>query len=184
MGRAAGHLRLCRADLLRFFRLHGHRDRLRAAAGIPLSTQLQPALHGNRPAGFLAALAYFSVELAARLLVHPAGWLARRQRPNVRQPYDHNASRRPVARGFVDIRDVGWVTGRVSDRASPVGFGEDARAGKNARDAHMDVGIALADVSCRLRRLGVFSLAGRSTLRSPSSSSLRAAALSQWRVCR
>ena len=44
-GRRARRLRVRRADLLRLLRLHGHRDRPRAAHGVRLPAELRPPVH-------------------------------------------------------------------------------------------------------------------------------------------
>ena len=96
-------LRVRRADLLRLLGLHGHGDRARAAPRLPAPAELQPALHGALAARLLAPLAHDAVALAARLPLHPARRQPRRARADVSQPDDHDAARRPLARGGLDV---------------------------------------------------------------------------------
>ena len=71
-GRRARLLRLCRADLLRLLRLHGHRDRPGAAHGVRLPAELRPAVHLAEPPRVLAPMAHHALALPARLPLHPA----------------------------------------------------------------------------------------------------------------
>ena len=70
----ACHIRLRGADLLRLLRIHGHCYRVCAVAGLPLSAKFQCVLYSDQPAGLLEPLAYFAIELAARLSLCSAGW--------------------------------------------------------------------------------------------------------------
>src|ERR671934_217399 len=103
-----GHLRLRRADLLRLLGLLGHGHRACAPPGLPVPPQLQPPLCGGDAAGLLAPLAHEPVSLVAGLLIHWPGRQPARPPPHLRQPPGHHAPRRPMARGRVEIRALGW----------------------------------------------------------------------------
>jgi alginate O-acetyltransferase complex protein AlgI len=62
---------------------------------------------------FLAALAHFIVDLAARLPVHPAWWQPQRQHSYLRKSYDHNVTWWSVAWRKLDLRGLGWIAWRV-----------------------------------------------------------------------
>ena len=65
-----GCRRLRDSDLLRLFGLHGYRYWLCTTAGYPLSRQFQCSLQSPEPIGFLAPVAHFAFQLAARLPLH------------------------------------------------------------------------------------------------------------------
>ena len=67
------HLRVRRADLRRFQRVHRHRHRAGHVPGVPVPRQLRRTVHGAQPPGLLAAVAHDPVALVARLPLHPPG---------------------------------------------------------------------------------------------------------------
>ncbi len=69
---AARRLRLARPGLLRLLRLHGHRDRARAADGLRLPAELQQSAALPVVPRVLAPLAHDAVALRPRLRLHPA----------------------------------------------------------------------------------------------------------------
>ena len=105
--RPARLLRLRRADLLRLLRLHGHRDRPRAAHGLRLPAELRPPVPRADVPRVLAALAHDALALLARLPLHPARRQPRRQAQDRAQPHAHDGPRRPVARRRLGLRAVG-----------------------------------------------------------------------------
>ena len=121
-----GDLRVRDRDLRRLQRVQRHRDRRRAAARVRVPRQLRPPVHRGVAAGLLAAVAHDAVAVAARLPVHPARREPARRGPHGREHHDHDAARRVVARGRVDLRRVGRVPrDRAGDRpmARPAGAG-------------------------------------------------------------
>ena len=111
-------LRVRDRDLRRLQRVQRHRDRRRAAARVRVPGELRPAVHGGLAAGLLAPVAHDAVAMVARLPLHPARRQPPRRGPHRRQHHDHDAARRAVARGRVDVRRVGRVPrDRPGDRA-------------------------------------------------------------------
>src|SRR5262249_50667353 len=97
-----GRDRLFAADLLRFFRLFGHRHRRVAHHRLRLAGKLQHAVLVGVDYGVLAALAHHTVAVAARLPVHSAGRQPQRQIPDVHKSDDNDVARWIVARGQLD----------------------------------------------------------------------------------
>ena len=107
------HRRLRGADLLRLQRLHRHRHRDREAARVPVPPELRPSLQRPLDPGVLASLAHDAVALAARLPLHPARWEPQGHRAHLREPDDHDAARRSVARRGVALRGLGRTARRL-----------------------------------------------------------------------
>ena len=86
-------------------------------------------VHRRVAAGLLAPLAHDVVALAARLPLHPTRWQPTGRAGDLPQPHDHDAARRPVARGGMDLRRVGRDSRRRAVvRALPAARARSARA--------------------------------------------------------
>src|ERR1700730_9246145 len=110
----AGYLRFRYSDLLRFFRLqqYGHRDR--PLVRLSVADELQLALPFCEPGGFLAPLAYFAFELAARLrLLFPARTALEVASVHLQKPLRHDAGLRSVAWSRLAVRALGLVSWRA-----------------------------------------------------------------------
>ncbi len=75
--------------------------------GFTFPQNFDSPVRGDLAAGLLAALAHDALALAARLPLHPARRQPEGAPPHLREPDGHDAPRRPVARGVVDVRDLG-----------------------------------------------------------------------------
>ena len=77
------------------------------AARVPVPAELCLAVHSGVAAGLLAPLAHDAVPLASRLPLHPARGQPEGPVGDVPEPDDHDAARRSLARGRVDVRRLG-----------------------------------------------------------------------------
>ena len=122
------HAGLHHADLLRFLGLHRHGDRAGPHVRHPAAVELQFALQGHEHRRVLAALAHDPVTLPARLPLHPAGRQPQGPGAPLRQPDDHHAAGRPLARRRLDVRRLGRLA-----RALPLSFPRLARLARTHR---------------------------------------------------
>src|SRR5450755_2423333 len=95
------------ADLLRFFRLHGHGYRHGEAAGLPLPRELPAPVPGRQHHGFLAPLAHFAFHLAARLPVHLTRRQSARTLDDLPQLDAYHATRWAMAWRELELRHLG-----------------------------------------------------------------------------
>src|ERR1019366_1056953 len=86
------------------------------AARVPFSRELSPSLSGLQHHGFLAPLAYFAVDLAARLSIYSPGREPAWGVDDLPKPGDHHAPGRTVARGKLEFRDLGRIPRRAAQR--------------------------------------------------------------------
>ena len=97
------------ADLLRLLRLLRHGHRPRPDVRLPISRKLPVAVHRRHGAGLLAPLAHVAVDLVPRLPLRPARRQSAVVHASVRQPGHRLLPVRPVARGELELRDLGPV---------------------------------------------------------------------------
>src|SRR5262245_58997399 len=100
-------MRLRATTLLRLFRLFGHGDWLGADDRRASPAQFRLALQSTVAGRFLAALAHDALAVPARLPLHSARRKSKGTATALHQSFGHDAARRPVARGRVDLRDLG-----------------------------------------------------------------------------
>ena len=143
-------------DLLRLQRLHGHRDRRREAPRLPVPAELRPAVQRALRAGVLAALAHDAVPLVARLPLHPARRQPEGHRADLREPDDHDAARRPVARRRLALRGLGRAA-RCLPRGRPLEAGETRCRSARGATRHTPGGVDAATdhVRARVHRVDV-----------------------------
>src|SRR4051812_47308513 len=120
MGRSAG---LHRAAVRGLFWLHRHRDRDLTAARLRASRQLQLAVPGDIAHRLLAALAHQSVDLVARLPLHPA---QRCGAPTLPGDGADDAPRWPLAWPGLDLCGV-WALPWGAHGTHPMDRESDAR---------------------------------------------------------
>ena len=119
-------------------------------------------------AGFLAALAHQPVELAARLSLRVAGRRPQGPRPALCiDADDHHAAGRPVARGELDLRDLGRAARRRCSRSSGSGVNFGRSAGSRCRRSSASSSPSTSSCSA-----GSSSARRASTTRSPSSAGI------------
>ena len=87
--------------------------------GIKLPRQFQPSLRRRKHRRFLAPLAHYALQLAARLSVFFAARQAH-QVLRVREPDHHHGDRRPVARRQLELRHLGRAARLRTGRCPPV----------------------------------------------------------------
>ncbi len=149
-------LRLRRPDLRRLRRVHRHGDRARAAARLPVPAELRLALRRGLAPGLLAPVAHDPVPLATGLPLHPARRKPEGPGPDVRQPADHDAARRALARSVVDVRRVGrHPRDRPRLRALAA---RQARVRRAEAEPRGDLGAAADHLQHRLLRLDLLPL--------------------------
>ena len=122
--RLVGRRRLRLPDLLRLQRLLRHGGRAGPDARLRLSQELRLALQGRLDHRLLAPLAHLALDLAARLPLRAAGRQPQGPGAHLHQPRHHHAARRPLARGVVELRDLGRPArcvagGRARRRQAP-----------------------------------------------------------------
>ena len=120
IGRSRLAVRLClrRPDLLRFFRLYRHRPRSRQTLQYRADAKLPDALFCVVALRLLAALAYFPVDLAARLSLHPVGRGATWPAEDASESRHHDVPGRPVAWRRHRLRHLGPVSRPAADHLS------------------------------------------------------------------
>src|SRR5579863_9817925 len=110
----ASGLALWLSDLRGFLRLYRDRDRARPVVRLPAADQFQPALHFRFLRRILDTLAYFLVDLATHVSLHPA----RRQPPryvaNLSEHHDRDGTRRPLAWRGAQLSHLGRHARRLS----------------------------------------------------------------------
>ena len=95
------------ADLQRFRGLQRDGARIGQPDGLRSDAQLPPPVLRPQHLGVLAAVAHLAVDVAARLPVHPARRQPRKDGAHLRQPDDHDAPRRALARRELELRHLG-----------------------------------------------------------------------------
>ena len=149
-------LRVRGPDLRGLQRLHGHGDRDRAAARVPVPAELRRPVHRDLAAGLLAALAHDVVAVAARLPLHTSRRQPRRQVADLPEPDDHVRARRALARRGLDLRRVGRDPRVLPQRRALAPDPPDrARPARPAGHRLAPLGRPVRDVPDRLPGLGV-----------------------------
>src|ERR1019366_5956563 len=141
-----------------FLGLQRHRDRLRPDTRHPPSGELQLALCGARPAGFLDPLAHLAQPLDPRLRLHPA-----RRRPSGLAPEEPERPRcvralRPLARPGPPFRPMGRLPRLRARPLRDVCADSAARPGGRAGDPPRPGYRLGGDPALRLARLAALLL--------------------------
>ena len=111
--------------------------------------------------GILAAVAHFSVDLAAGLPVHPAGRQPQGKVADVLQQHGDDAAGRAVARRGLEFRDLGRSARDVSDRSQDFSGGAQGCRRRSRRDKAASVPVSgehAADISRGRIRVDIFPL--------------------------
>src|SRR6185436_9366682 len=114
----AVRVRLRLSAVFRFLGLQRYGGRTGTTVRPAAAAELRLAVSGARPVGLLAPLAYFAVVDPARLPLHPAGRKPRIARGDGSERDDHDAPRRTLAWGELDVRRVGGVSRAASPASS------------------------------------------------------------------
>ena len=94
-------------DLFRFQRIQRYGNRTRPDARLRISEELRLAVHFEINHRVLAAVAPLIIAFPAGLFIHSPGRKPKVNSANIHKYNDRHASRRPLARSFVELRHLG-----------------------------------------------------------------------------
>ena len=142
IGRDTG---LCRADIFRFCRLFADGDRRGALVWVPYSEEFRLPLCSCINHRFLAAVAYLSLNLAARLSLYSAWREPFGRSADLSQFDDYNAAGRALAWRSVDICGLGIVAW-FGAGVSPGGIWQKRASDRLCAGSDRDAGLCVADM--------------------------------------